>query len=260
MDPEWEWLSFWQEDVAGHEARGHVPVRVWAIGTRLLCPPQSQPLVRPQGQPVVYGPIGRRYPVPSPRPPRAGPPVVASRPEPEPVRPEPPTARPEPAAEAARPQPAAQAARPEPAAEAARPEPVEATRPVPVKAASSTHAEMSAGSGLARPTLAQAVAQAVAPKAPAPTRVPRSQQTGWKNKVAWFCQAWLDQDWPKCDQLHAQYTMSLSDQTNQQGQWIQNSRNLLHAYHQGNWEQVQRYVQWSLGLHGSFCYSFKCVF
>ena len=121
MDPEWEWLSFWQEDVAGHE---HVPVRVWAIGTRLLCPQQSQPLVRPQGQPVVYGPIGRRYPVPSPRPPRAGPlgplarpkpklvaspkPVVASRPEP--VRPEPPTARPGPAAEAARPEPAAEAA------------------------------------------------------------------------------------------------------------------------------------------------------
>ena len=101
--------------------RGHVPA---SVGHR-----QKLAVSTTQGQPVVYGPIGRRYPVPSPRPPRAGPlgplarpkpklvaspkPVVASRPEPvrpEPVRPEPPTARPGPAAEAARPEPAAEAA------------------------------------------------------------------------------------------------------------------------------------------------------
>ena len=60
-----------------------------------------------------------------------------------------------------------------------------------------------------------------------------------------------------CDQLAAQYSIHLSQKADLKGQWIQNTRSLLQAYDQQDWNQVQRDVQWSPGLHCPLCYSFK---
>ena len=131
MEAEWEWLSFWLEDVEGHRTRGHVDPSTWDIGRAILFPPQ--------GQPVIYAPIGQSYPAPSPTAPKAVPLAPkASSPAPKLV---------------ARPKPVG-ASRPQPAREQP---PAEATSCRSQAAASSTDTEVATVTP-ANAGLAQAVA------------------------------------------------------------------------------------------------------
>ena len=89
MEAEWEWLSFWLEDVEGHRTRGHVDPSTWDIGRAIftrgpashLCTNRAElPSAKPNSSKGCT--IGPKASSPAPELVARPKPVGASRPQP----------------------------------------------------------------------------------------------------------------------------------------------------------------------------------
>lgn len=77
--------------------------------------------------------------------------------------------------------------------------------------------------------------------------------TGWKNKLAFFCQSWGQQDWSQCDHAVRKFQADISNQrssgsrTTSSGDpskttWFTKAENLAYHYNHGNWSACQAMV------------------